>query len=111
MEQSLFAYNLWIWVFSMENFHELYKDAKPWDQKRRRAEAGYIDLSKSQQKIQKALLEQSESFSTLKTVFVQASHDVETVEQELEELERRIEDIDNNIEQRRSTLKLPSKIK
>ena len=42
-KQSLFACHLWNWVHAIENFHELYRDAKPYDQKRRRAERAYAE--------------------------------------------------------------------
>ena len=54
----------------MENFHEIYKEAKPWDQKRRRAEVAYEELVEAQQATQDALQDTADKFNQLKPIFV-----------------------------------------
>ena len=48
--KSLTAYYLWIWVHSVENYHEIYKGIKPWNQKLLRTKTGSVSLIEQNEK-------------------------------------------------------------
>ena len=52
---SLTAHYLWIWVHCIENYHEIYREIKPWNDKLKRTQTGSFDLDEANEKSKRAL--------------------------------------------------------
>ena len=74
--KSLTAYHLWIWVHSVENYHEIYRDIKPWNQKLLRTKTSSVSLLEDNEKAQQTLLERQKLFVTEREEFIKASMQV-----------------------------------
>ena len=84
---SLTGYYLWIWVHSIENYHDIYQSIKPWSDKLRRTQTGSFDLDEANEKSKRALEKHQDGFYALKETFIKASLEVEAVEKMIEEAE------------------------
>ena len=73
---SLTAYHLWTWVYSVENYHDIYKDIRPWNQKLMRTKTGSVNLIEQNEKTQQTLLEYQECFVKEREEFIKASMQV-----------------------------------
>ena len=91
--KSLTAYYLWIWVHSVENYHEIYKGIKPWNQKLLRTKTGSVSLIEQNEKTQQLLEENQDQFVKEREAFIKASMQANVFKIVVEQLERKLQSL------------------
>ena len=86
-KQSLMAYYLWKWVAAVITIHQIYLTGKITGKKRQEAEVQYHNTMSRIKETHADLDSETQNYSSLRAVFIEASHVVEASKLVIDDLE------------------------